>query len=236
MRASDLPLFVARPFSPDGYVIGDANREAWQAVQSWPGWPDGAMAIMGPAGSGKTYLARLWARRAGADWLDAGAPGAGLKPDILSAWSQSADRHRVIENCDQSDIVVLFDFLNLVRKKQGTILLTMTRHPDDWAQASPDLLSRLRAMPKFPILLPGEEMLVDLLKAFSAQAGLLMATQVASYAAPRIGRTFQAARQCVQACQDAVPRGETRIGLSTMRQALQNLDCGDTPLEGHSPK
>lgn len=236
MSASDLPLFVAQPFSPDGYVVGDANREAWQAVHSWPAWPDGAMAIMGPIGSGKTYLARLWAQLAGAHWLDGGARAAGLKPQTLSMWSQSAHRHWVIDDCDQSDIGVLFDFFNLAREKPGMILLTMARHPDDWAQASPDLLSRLRAIPKFAILLPGEAMLVDLLKAFAAQAGLLMATQVASYAAPRIGRTFQAARQCVQACQDAVPAGETRIGLSTMRQVLQSVDFGDTHLEGHSPK
>jgi chromosomal replication initiation ATPase DnaA len=58
--------------SPDTLVVADANRDAARLLTDWRAWPGGALALIGPKGSGKTHLALAWALEAGARQLCAG--------------------------------------------------------------------------------------------------------------------------------------------------------------------
>ena len=42
------------------YLTGDANRAAIALIDGWPAWPDRAVLLSGPAGSGKTHLVEIW--------------------------------------------------------------------------------------------------------------------------------------------------------------------------------
>src|SRR5205809_5405273 len=48
-------------FAREDFVVGDGNREALAWLDRWPDWPAPALALSGPAGSGKTHLGRIWA-------------------------------------------------------------------------------------------------------------------------------------------------------------------------------
>ncbi|HYD73043.1 MAG TPA: hypothetical protein VEF55_07885, partial [Candidatus Binatia bacterium] len=52
--------------SPDTLVVAEANREAARLLTEWRSWPNGALAMTGPKGAGKTHLALAWALEAGA--------------------------------------------------------------------------------------------------------------------------------------------------------------------------
>src|SRR6185437_4580499 len=52
--------------SPETLVVTDANRDAARLITDWRAWPGGALALIGPRGSGKTHLALAWALEAGA--------------------------------------------------------------------------------------------------------------------------------------------------------------------------
>ena len=71
--AAQLRLRLERSpaFRREDFIVSDANVEAVRTLDAWPHWPGGALALTGPAGSGKTHLARAWAERSGAI-----APGA----------------------------------------------------------------------------------------------------------------------------------------------------------------
>ena len=63
-----------------GAVVADyRDLLALPQVDAWPGWPEGRLALVGPAGSGKTHLARAWAARADAVVIAADEPQA---PDL----------------------------------------------------------------------------------------------------------------------------------------------------------
>jgi chromosomal replication initiation ATPase DnaA len=47
------------------FIVGDGNRLAYGHVVAWPAWPGPLTLIEGPAGVGKSHLARIWAERAG---------------------------------------------------------------------------------------------------------------------------------------------------------------------------
>jgi hypothetical protein len=67
----DLP---ARPaLGRDAFFVAPANALALAQVDAWPDWPARRMALVGPAGAGKTHLAHVWAARSGAQVLPAAA-------------------------------------------------------------------------------------------------------------------------------------------------------------------
>jgi len=56
------PAWAARISSSSG-----SNEKAYATIERWPAWPDPALILLGPAGSGKTHLGAIWAAMAGAD-------------------------------------------------------------------------------------------------------------------------------------------------------------------------
>ncbi|MEJ0059165.1 MAG: hypothetical protein WDM79_06165 [Terricaulis sp.] len=59
--------------APETLVVTAANRDAAQLLTEWQSWPGGALALVGPKGSGKTHLALAWAMETGARELAADA-------------------------------------------------------------------------------------------------------------------------------------------------------------------
>ena len=53
-------------FAREDFLSAASNREALSAVDRWPNWPSRMLLLVGPEGSGKSHLAALWAKAAGA--------------------------------------------------------------------------------------------------------------------------------------------------------------------------
>src|SRR6185436_17035220 len=54
------------------FLSADANAEALAWIDRFPEKPGTVLALHGPAGSGKTHLAHIWAARLGASWATGG--------------------------------------------------------------------------------------------------------------------------------------------------------------------
>ena len=67
-----LRLKLVRPstFARADFVLSETNRVAIRALDDWPSWHGGCLALIGPEGAGKTHLAQAWAERAGALLVD----------------------------------------------------------------------------------------------------------------------------------------------------------------------
>ena len=46
----------------EDFLRSPSNEAALDAVLHWPAWPAPALIVWGPAGSGRTHLARIWAQ------------------------------------------------------------------------------------------------------------------------------------------------------------------------------
>ena len=136
---------LALPFDPEpSYAAEDfIDAAANEAARAWlarPGeWPSGRLALWGPAGSGKTHLLRLWARRHGAELLDGAALDPGLLPGLPA-------RKLAVDNADAAPELVLLRLLNLAAEAGQSLLLASRLPPGRWDVALPDLASRLRAV------------------------------------------------------------------------------------------
>jgi chromosomal replication initiation ATPase DnaA len=93
-----------------------------------------------------------------------------------------------------TDERALFHLLNLAREEEGYLLFTARIAPASWQISTPDVLSRLRAMPTVLLDAPDDAMLRGIMVKLAADRQLILDDNVISYLASRIERSFAAAR------------------------------------------
>jgi len=183
--ALDLPH--AESFRRDDFLETAANAAALALVEHWPDWPDTSAAIIGPAGSGKSHLAAIWAERAGARIVAAGALRASAVPAALATGAvaiEDVEAGRVEEPA-------LFHLLNLARQEGAFLLLTARERFDAFSLA--DLASRLRAIPVVELAPPDDALLAAVLVKLFADRQIAVDEGVISYLIPRMERSLAAA-------------------------------------------
>ncbi|PXA98946.1 hypothetical protein DMC47_06255 [Nostoc sp. 3335mG] len=127
----------------DDFLVGTGNALAHSRILAWPHWPDGVTVLIGPAASGKSHLARIFADRSHA---------AAVTPQTIAAVAARDDRTPlVIEDADRLgyDEPSLFHLLNQAMRGQRSLLLTARTDIADWPLATDDVRSRMRRAPAF---------------------------------------------------------------------------------------
>jgi chromosomal replication initiation ATPase DnaA len=185
-----LSLPHAESFAREDFIAGPSNAAALSLVDRWPDWPDRAVALIGPEGSGKSHLASIWAEKTGARVLSGRALG---DADPVAALSTGA---LVIEGVapSQIDEVALFHLLNLVREQKAHLLITARALPSTWPVALRDLMSRLRALPVVTMAPPDDALLQALMMKLAADRQIGLEPELLTYLTRRIERSFSAVR------------------------------------------
>ncbi|EYD71021.1 DnaA ATPase domain-containing protein [Limimaricola hongkongensis] len=209
----DLPLAVA--LGPDDFILSDANRAAHGMVTAM-GWPEGKLALIGPPGSGKSHLARLWQVTSEAMILRAQDLGPSLPPPAPGAAIVVEDIDRLPREAE----VTLFHLHNRLAASGGRLLMTADLPPARLDIALPDLASRLQATAVARIDDPDDRLLGAVLAKHFADRQLVPAAGVIPYLAARIERSFASAAAVVERL-DRMALAEARpVNRALARQAL----------------
>lgn len=207
--------------SPATLVVADANRDAARLLTQWREWPGGALALIGPAGAGKTHLALAWALEVGARQLAANASvelGA-------QAFAESGGR-LLIDDADRSaDEAALWRVLDLARIQGGAVLLTGGAAPSGWGAALPDLRSRLAALPIARLGEPDEALMQVVLQRICREQFIQLSDDAARYVARRLPRTFAAARAWVGVLEAGLVRAARPVTLPAAKEALLKVQA-----------
>ncbi|WP_372000100.1 DnaA/Hda family protein [Tistrella mobilis] len=211
-RPAQLPLDLAlRPaLGREDFLVAPSNAEAVAWLDRWPDWPGPALAIHGPAGCGKTHLARVWQAMSGAVEVSPERLAADAAPAELSGGARAV----LVEDVGEAiaagaDEAALFHLYNHLAAAGGTLLLTGAEPPARWALALPDLASRLRAAPAVRVGPPDDALLSAVLVKLFADRQLRVSGEVVRWLTLHMERSFDAARRLVDQL-DAVALAERR--------------------------
>jgi chromosomal replication initiation ATPase DnaA len=194
-----LALAHHESFAREDFLTGPSNTAALSLVERWPDWPDNAVVLVGPAGSGKSHLAAIWAERAGARLLSSRALD---EPSLPGALATGA---LVVEDLRAGgfDETGLFHLLNLAREERAFVLLTSRSSPVAWPVGVRDLASRLRALPVAELGAPDDALLRAVLVKLFADRQLAVDETLVGYLMARIERSIAGARAAVAALDQA---------------------------------
>ena len=213
----------------EDFLISGSNEAAIGIVDSWPDWPHSAVAVVGPAGSGKSHLVNVWRSRSGADVIAGRAVGEDTVARLETA------RALAVEDVDQgiADERALFHVLNTATERKLTVLMTSRVAPGEIEIALPDLRSRMRALPVLGISPPDEALLRALLVKLFTDRQLSVDPPVISYLALRIERSTEAAARAVaDVDQLALARGR-KVTRALVAEVLARQDDEDSPPDSH---
>lgn len=229
-RPRQIPLDLGhRPgHSRDELVVSDANRQAVALIDAWPDWPATVVVLAGPAGSGKSHLASIWAANANAAFVE---------PSEIEAWVEDAPlTHPVV--MDDADVELdengLFHLINAARAAGTHILLTSRLFPSAWGVRLPDLASRLKAAATVEILEPDDLLLAAVITKLFADRQVDVEPHVVQFLVRRIERSLSTAIDVVDRLDRAALEQKTRITRALAAHVVTALDLGqaDLDLEG----
>lgn len=213
----DLPSKPA--LGRDAFFVSEANAKAVAQIDTWANWPNRKMMIIGPAGSGKTHLAQVWATASEAQFTTVADS---LPPEGANIVIDGADTWRG-ETCEQA----LFHLHNHVLAHGGSLLLTASQAPKQWSTNLPDLASRMQAIPTVHLSPPDDALLAALLVKLFDDRQIAISPSLVAYIVPRMTRSTAAAMALVDALDKAALSEGRPI---TRRLAARLLD--NTPGNG----
>jgi chromosomal replication initiation ATPase DnaA len=215
-----LDLGVRTAYGLADFIVADSNRAAVAWIDSWPGWPSGALAVAGPAGSGKTHLCQVWRRRSGAHVIDPAALGRLTPPEVAGdapALLLDDLREPVPER-------PLLHLINHLAEQRRDLLIAAREPPARWRIALPDLRSRLAALPAVAIGAPDDGLLGAVIAKLFRDRQLQVSAEVVDYLLPRMERSLSAAQRLVTALDDAALAGRCSVNIKLARAILADTE------------
>ncbi|MDF1718259.1 MAG: DnaA/Hda family protein [Antarcticimicrobium sp.] len=189
----DLP--VRQALGREDFFVSPANAVAVAMIESATPWPGGRLVLSGPAGSGKTHLAHVWAARTGARIIPARSLREADVPRLAAGPVAVEDVPGIATDLDAQK--ALFHLYNLMLSERRALLLTGRLDPALWRLSLPDLQSRVQAAQHAALDPPDDALLSAVLAKLFADRQLAPKPDVIPYLITRMDRSFAAAGQIV---------------------------------------
>lgn len=212
-RQLRLPLARPTSFRREEFVVSDANAAAVAAIESWPAWHGGCLALVGPQGAGKSHLAFAWAEAAAAT---------ALTPDASHADLDAVRGRPVLaEDAERFSDEALFHLINMAGEPGASLLLTSRQAPSLWPYELGDLRSRLNALQVAELGPPDDVILRGVIEKFFRERNIRPAEDLIHYLLRRIERSAPAAREVVLRLDEAADARQRAVSRALAREILE---------------
>lgn len=186
----------ARPaLGRNDFYVSEANALALALIDADETWPDGKLTLTGPAGSGKTHLAHVWAARSGAAIIAATNLSQSNIPALAAGAVVVEDVPQLAR--DPAGQEALFHLHNLLRSQRHKLLLTGRGPVARWGLSLPDLTSRMQAAQSVALDAPDDALLAAVLAKLFDDRQVRPRPDVIPYLVDHMERSFAAAADVV---------------------------------------
>jgi hypothetical protein len=206
MSQISLPFDWHGAASGGDFLVSDANRMAVTHLERWRDWPLSVSVLTGPPLSGRSTLARHFAKMSGGSVIDD---------------AQGGDEHR------------LFHAWNEAQTARRPLLMIGQASPASWTVALPDLRSRLAAVPHVAIAEPDEALARALIERQLGAAGARFAADLPDWLLRRIERSYGAIATVTQLLDRAALSSGRKISVAMAKDCLQG--AGYLPIVPSDP-
>ncbi|MBC6436773.1 MAG: chromosomal replication initiator DnaA [Rhodobacteraceae bacterium] len=213
----NLPLRTA--MGREDFFISPENAAAVAGIEAWNTWPFGKMLLVGPKGAGKTHLAQIWARLAGARVCSAMSLSARGAVDMAEGGALAVEDADRIAATPEAEIA-LFHLHNALAARGAPLLLTARTVPERWGLTLPDLDSRMRQAGVLRLAPPDDTLLSAVMMKLAHDRSMPLKPGILRYAVPRIERSFAAAQGFITALDSAALVAKRSPGLQMARAIL----------------
>ncbi|MET3925377.1 hypothetical protein [Devosia sp. 2618] len=167
------------------FMVGEGNELAYGRIMAFPHWPDPITLLTGPAKSGKSHLARIFADRSHA--VFAGAD------DLAALATEGGARPLIVEDVDRLDYdeAGLFHLLNQSMRAQRPVLLTAREDVANWPLATDDVRSRIRRATAFTLELTDDIQLSQMFVKLFGDRQLRVDPRIIAYLVARMERSAE---------------------------------------------
>jgi chromosomal replication initiation ATPase DnaA len=213
-----LRLKLDRPssFRREDLIVSESNADAVRAIDAWPAWHGGCLALVGPSGSGKSHLGAVWAQAAGARCVDV--------PIRTEDLADLHGRPVLVENAERQSGEALFHLINQAGVAGGGLLLTSRSQPSAWPAEVPDLRSRLNALGVVELGPPDDVILAGALYKFFRERNIKPSEDLLPYLLYRIERSIPVAREIVRLLDEAADAQQRPISRALAKDILDTSD------------
>lgn len=167
------------------FLVGTGNELAHGRIVAFPHWPDPITLLTGPAKSGKSHLARVFADRSGA--LFAGVD------DLEGLATHGGTGPLIVEDVDRLgyDEAGLFHLLNQSMREQRPLLLTAREDIANWPLATDDVRSRMRRATAFTLELTDDIQLSQMFVKLFGDRQIAVDPKIIAYLVARMERSTE---------------------------------------------
>lgn len=167
------------------FLVGEGNRLAYGRIMAFPHWPDPVTLVTGPAKSGKSHLARIFADRTGARF-------AGIV-DLEAMATEGGTAPVIVEDVDRLDYdeAGLFHLLNQSMREHRPILLTAREDIANWPLATDDVRSRARRAAAFALELTDDIQLSQMFVKLFGDRQIKVDPKIIGYLVARMERSAE---------------------------------------------
>ena len=167
------------------FLVGEGNELAHGRIMAFPHWPDPITLLTGPAKSGKSHLARIFADRSGARFA--------AVADLETLATEGGTAPLIVEDVDRLgyDEAGLFHLLNQSMREQRPILMTAREDIANWPLATDDVRSRARRATIFTLELTDDIQLSQMFVKLFGDRQIMVDPKIIAYLVARMERSTE---------------------------------------------
>ena len=179
-------------YKKEDFYVSPGNQEAYDFINSWPGWIKKIVNIFGPSGSGKSHLASILKNKTSYLQINSNE----LNEKIFTRYK--IKEALIIENLDEKiSEKLLFALWNVAMQDNKYLMITSKKPISSYKFKLKDLTSRVKSSLIIGIKLPSDDLIsVIIAKSFSDKQ-IKVEKKHIDYIIKRIDRSYEKISQFI---------------------------------------